>query len=139
MIKYLISIFFSLFVFESNGQSPSTQTCDTIHFNNADTSQVFVTDYALADTTATLLFGQIVDRKDFTPVGNVEITLRYGANVHTTVTDKYGKFKLDCFLGDDSKNYVIYISHTYYGCLKIVDAINANLIGLRVKLKRLHA
>ena len=142
MIRLFIILYLVLLVSESSGQSPHKENCDSLYFQKsrfADTSIFIVTDYGLADTTETFLFGQIIDRESISPVSNAEITLCYGTNFYVTKTDLYGNFKLQCFLGDDRRKYTLYISHIQYHCLKLIEALNVNYIGLRVKLKRQHS
>ena len=110
-----------------------------------DTSHVIVTEFGLADTTEIELFGQIVDQNSFKPLAHANVSLHFNDTKHVAITDSNGKFRILCFLPEDSgENYQerhsgwnLNISCAAYRCLEIVSPIAANLIGYEIKLTKL--
>jgi hypothetical protein len=144
MIKLIVTSFFTCFFAICSGQSSPQDDCDTIHFqfnrsNSGDTTRVYLSDFGIADTTSTFIFGTILDRKSFKSIVNARITLFCKNQIYSGDTDKAGYFEIECFLGDLPSNgnseWYMEISHPDYKCLKIFNPIAANYEGFKIKLR----
>ena len=149
MIKLILTFILVFLLSTSFSQSRLKHTCDTFLLkydmqNNQDTSKVYLTKCAFADTTEILLFGHVVDQNSFKPLVKAIVTLRLNNEIHTVTTDKDGYFKLKDFLSEGPGNnyeerhskWELIVSHPNYECLKILKPIYANLEGFIVKLKK---
>jgi hypothetical protein len=138
-------IFFLLFLAVQSDMSLSQvpEKCETTIFNSdnskSDTSKVYIEDKGIGDTTASIIYGRVIDRHTFKSIPNATLVLIKDSDefLGKSVTDKDGRFTIG--LVRSEKGY-LKISHPQYKCLRVnaFQFEDFNLIQMKFKLEKVE-